>query len=448
MAKQFLDSTGLNLLWNKITTGFAPTWKAIDGGSLGISTTATGAVLAYSSTGAAIGADAATAWNLNIPAATQTKAGLMTAADKIAIDGISGSITAAVPFKGLQINSSALALDSNKVANFNLVYNKDTDTLDIVDVNATTNKVKTSVSVNSFIGDALLNGVLSEAVIVNKDKDNNTGTFLKLSFTITKNDGTSDVSTVYANVADLISTYVPGTGIDIITTGTDINNDATVTTISIKAAATNALGGIKVSKVFTTNPTIQSATTYANRYFPVELTSAGQAIVNIPSSTVAIGTPGAAANGGSLSHGGTITVVTAIQSSDNTTSGGSTITPVLTQYTLPAAPAVEVTTNTTVGKDTLTNGDKFTVVTGIEKNNHGVKVNTTEFTLPTITIPGITTTGTSTDEGTIIPGGEGIKVLENITSSEHTITRDYKTIKVADPASIPDATINALAYPS
>ena len=445
MAKQFLDSTGLNTLWGKITAGFAPTWKAVDISKITATPNSTNIVLGFSTTGADPSNTEASVitGNLTLPTATTSLAGMLSAADKQKIDNMSTSISGSIKFDGLKVNGSALKL-TNKIADFNLVYNATTDTLDIVDKNDN-NAVKTSVSVNSFIGDAVLNGVLSSAEIVNKNASNTAGTFLKLVFTITKNDGTTDSSTIYANVADLVSTYTAGTGIEITTSNTDIDNTASKATITLKKATASVIGGIKVGKVFTTDPTVQTATTATNRYFPIELTTGGLAVVNIPASELAIGTA-TAASGGTLSHGGTFTAITALTETYNENTG-TTLVPTLTTYKLPAVPTFTVGANTTASGGTLSHGGTFTAITAIAVNGHGIKYTPTTFTLPNPTL----TTGTdgTNQTTTLIPGkANSVKVLETITVSGHTITRDPVTINVDDPESIPNATIEALAYPA
>ena len=445
MAKQFLDSTGLNALWTRIVNGFAPAWKAVDLQSLTLTHNANNVVMGVSSTGPNPGSDNKDVISgvLTIQPASTTAAGVMTSADKTKLDGLSNSINSAISISGVQVKGTDLTL-TNKKANFDLKYNSTTDTLDIVDANKS-NTVLTSVRINDFIGDALLSGVLTSATMVDKDKNGTAGTFLKLVFTTTDNAGNQSSSEIYANVADLVSTYTNGTGISITTNNTGVDNTATSATISLKQAATNEIGGIQVSKVFTTNPTIQAATTYATRYFPIETTKEGKAIVNIPSSSLSIGnaTP---ASGGTISHGGTFTAITGLTEVESGTDGSTTLTPTLTTYTLPSVPNISVTANTkTTG--TPAHAGKFTVISAIEANGHGFKYTPTEITLPAEST--LSVAGTATDSITLVPGGSNeVQVLETVTASGHTITRDFKTIKVDDPASIDVATINALAYPA
>lgn len=444
MAKQFLDSTGLNALWGKITAGFAPTWKAVDISAITVTPQTSDVVLGFSTTGPnpANTNNGVISGTLTIPAATQSKAGILTSADKKKIDEMSTSISTSILFNGLNINGNPLKL-TDKIANFNLVYNSTSDTLDIVDVNDN-NAVKTSVSVNSFIGDAILNGVLSSAEIVNKNDTGTEGTFLKLVFTVTKNDGTSDSSTIYANVADLVSTYEAGTGIKIETSNAAVDNTAVKATITLKAAATNAIGGIKVSKVFSTNPAIQSATTHKDRYFPVETTKEGLAIVNIPASSLSVGA--ATETTDILLHGGTFSAITGLTPSTDGNSG-STLVPTVTTFTLPSVPDITVTANNTTEAKPAHTGT-FTVISAITKDAHGFKYTPTTVTLPAETKLALGNDGEA-QTVTLKPGKvTNATIMETLTVSDHTITRDFVTIEVDDPESIPDATINALAYPS
>ena len=59
-------------------------------------------------------------------------------------------------------------------------------------------------------------------------------------------------------------------------------NDATDTTYNVPSATASAYGVIKVSSVNSSAVTVNSESTTAGRYYPVELNSDGKAIVNVP----------------------------------------------------------------------------------------------------------------------------------------------------------------------
>lgn len=59
-------------------------------------------------------------------------------------------------------------------------------------------------------------------------------------------------------------------------------NDATNTTYNVPSATASAYGVVKVSSVNSSAVTVNSESTTAGRYYPVELNSDGKAIVNVP----------------------------------------------------------------------------------------------------------------------------------------------------------------------
>lgn len=439
MAKQFLDSTGLSQLWARICAGFAPTWKAVDLATINSAQTADSASIIFKSVGTYPDKDTVEQGTLALPVASADYAGIITNEDYKKLQNLSTTIDGKVPLTAVKIGNSALQI-TDKAVNFNLVYNNTTRTLDLVDAN-NSDDVKTSVAINDFVGDALLSSTLTNAVIVNKDNNNTAGTFLKLTFSFTEVDGTTRTEDVYANVADLVSTYTEGEGITISKTGDTIGDgNATALTISLKKAAVDTIGGVKVSRVFTTatDPTIQAATETASRYYPVELTSTGQAIVNIPEDTVQSGT-GSTTTGSALTHGGSITVV------DSLTITGNTVAANKVTYTLPTVPDLGVSANTKT-TSTATHGGTIDVISAIAQDGHGIK-----YTPSTITLPSETQLSTADSSGadvTLKPGTtESAAVLETISVNGHVITRKTKNISVADPESISNDTIAALAYP-
>lgn len=59
-------------------------------------------------------------------------------------------------------------------------------------------------------------------------------------------------------------------------------NDATDTTYNVPTATASAYGVVKVSSVNSSAVTVNSESTTAGRYYPIELNNDGKAIVNVP----------------------------------------------------------------------------------------------------------------------------------------------------------------------
>lgn len=382
--KKYLDEVGLATLWARITDYGAPRWTAYKPTT--ISADATKVVIKHES--AATAAQKADSKGVDIavelPAATQDKAGVMTAADKTKLDNMGSTAEGAVTIKQVQVKNQNLKIDNNKYVDWDFVYNAATDTLDIIDCNDS-NKVLTSVSVNSFVGDAILSGVLTDSDIVDKDGENNSGTFIKLTFVLTKNDGTTDSKDIYINVADLIDFYTAGAGITI--DNGAINHDETRrdSTITLKIASSTERGGFVAYKVTDTEAVAQ--TTIAQRYFGVEIGKDDKAIVNVPIGSI---TKQDNSISGEVTlspvTGGSTNLITGLNIVENTDKTGHSINLVGTSVKVGKETDVTWSDGTT-GTASPKFGETITALTTIESdatgtNGHKIKRTKTTFTLP------------------------------------------------------------------
>ena len=456
--KKYLDESGLVTLWGRITDYGAPRWtayKPIEGERdedevfLKYGSAATAAQKAEEK-----GKDIV----VTIPAATQSLAGVMTAADKTKLDNMGSTAEGAVTIKQVQVKDQNLKIDSNKYVDWDFVYNAATDTLDIIDCNDS-NKVLTSVSVNSFVGDAILSGVLTDSDIVDKDGGNNSGTFIKLTFVLTKNDGTTDSKDIYINVADLIDFYTGGEGITI--DNGAINHDETRrdSTITLKIATSTERGGFVAHKVSESVAVAQ--TTITERYFGVEIGKDNKAIVNVPIGTI---TKQDNVNSGKTTivpaTGGDATIVTGLNVVKNTDETGYSVN--LTGTTLEIAKETDVTWS---DGETSTASPKFgediTVLTTIESdttgtNGHKIKRTKTTFTLPqpsrkapadAIAAPLQTTIADNpADTNELVFTAMTDIVVDGTNGTIQPVLTTY-TANV-NVLSIEDTTIEALAYPA
>lgn len=457
--QQYLNTAGLQKLWAKIVTGFAPINKAVDLSLTTATATKTGVSINFT----ACGVDPNLAnpelgtkpsGSLELPVVSQTQAGIMTAADKTKLDGLGNSIDGAIALNGVAVNGTALKIstvgENTKHVNFALAYDATGKKLNIVDKN-NSNAVLSSVEVNNFIGDAILSHSLTSASIVDENDKNVAGTFLKMTFSITELDGGTKSEDVYANVADLVSTYSAGTGISITDeAGQTIDGVAHTGKITLNTAGTDTIGGIKIRKdntsyVVTPKVSTLSGNASNGRYFGVEIDKNDAAFVYVPSQEVTVnGTPSTAT--ATTAHGGTFTAVTGISAGTPDTNGNIILTPTVTTYTLPSAPNVSVGANTTADGGTIAHSGEFTVVTAITENGHGIKYTPTKFTLPTET--GLTLgTETSGTGVTSSPGdGNSFTAVTNVSVSGHVITLEKTSFTVSDPGVIPNSVIEGLSY--
>lgn len=138
----------------------------------------------------------------------------------------------------------------------------------------------------------LKTGLLQSSNVVINPSGKDAGTYLELVFNVADDDTGNTTDTVYINVTDLVDVYTAGEGISITpVSGEAANDDARTGSISINAAATNSLGGIKIGY---TVPTNGNAKTYA-----VQLDATNKAYVAVPwdETEVVISTPEANIDG-------------------------------------------------------------------------------------------------------------------------------------------------------
>lgn len=458
MAKKFLDESGLNTLWAQIRNGYAGKWKVIsfDGFSIAQQANKENVDIVTQTLSTTPTQDANGNWVVDdtkalqtvhsIKPATQTMPGLLSAADKTKLDNMSTDTESLIDIKGVQINNTDLVL-SNKKVNFALSYDAATDNLSLVDLNDGSKALSTV----GILGDALKDALITNAEIVDKNASNTAGTFLKITFKITDQDGTDTTRDVYANVADLIDTYTAGTGISISTgSNTGIDGVASSKQISLNAATASAIGGIKVAKdnssyAVTSKTSTVAADVTTGRYYGVEIDKNDKAFVYVPVENVSIGTGSTAT--GSPAHGGTFTAITALGANVDATTGDITISPTTTTYTLPSETTLSKGTDTTDTAQTLTFGGTFTAMVDTSVSGHTITDKNKTFTLPSETQLSLGTTKTGTAI-TLDPGTNSstYTAVTNVEVTGHTVTLTKTAVSVADPDSIATATITALAY--
>ena len=320
-AKKYLDFTGLNALWDNICDKFAPQWKSVNFDFIAASEPtheASTVVIPFQNLSmppteqGVVDHTHVNQTTYTIKAATQTTAGVLSAADKKKIDELGETTENAVTIKTISVGDSAtdktpLTITTDKDVAFGLAYDANTDTLSIMDLNAATPVALSSVHV---LGDALTNALIDDVKLVTTDDKGNTGTFIEITFSVVKHNDdhteTTDTKKIYLDVDDLISVYTPGDGINIEQTSTGLDGTTTTTTISLVAPTRisndNKIGGILSNKIYTgavtnwkntsgtTAPAMQDLGTQTGRYFGIETDKDGRAFVNVPSAEAAIGT--------------------------------------------------------------------------------------------------------------------------------------------------------------
>lgn len=455
--KKYLDETGLATLWGRITNGFSPRWMAYR--PTKIEANATDVAITHNSAATdeqkkdGQGPDIV----VTLPTVTTEKAGVMSAADKVKLNNIGLTAENAVTIKKIKVNNNELSIDTNKVIDWDFVYNESTDTLDIIDKNAK-DAVLTSVAVNDFIGDAIREAILTDADIVNEDGEGNAGTFIKLIFA-TKDQTSETASTqeVYINVADLIDFYTAGSGITI-TQGT-INHDEKrrESTITLKIASTTSRGGF-VADWVDAEQTAVAHTDIDTRTFAVGIGKDNKAMVTVPIGSITKAdstfTGTATIN---PSAGGSTNVVTGITVTEKEDKTGHNI--VLTGNVVTIGKETSVTTTGNAGNDgsTLKFGDTFTVFKNITTggtNGHKLTKSNTTWTLPKLSKGNISSTADATTQTIVADNSNSQFEFEaltdiNVDDTTGVITpiKTKFTAKV-DITSIPVADIDALTYPT
>lgn len=489
---RFLDEAGLEKLWERIYNGFAPRWQSYkpsdslsnsddripatfitpvegnrDGNaSLNINFISAGTVKDVSNNyyGKDIVVEIPT---VKAPTSDGTggKLGLMTPEDKAKLDNIGTTAESAVTIKGINVKGSALALN-NKFVNWDLKYNETTNTLDILDLNDS-NKVMTSVNIDTMLSDAIVKGFLSDVSLVDR-KDGETaatGLYLKFIFTtgIGTNTASSESQTIYVSVNDLVDFYQPGTGISI-TQGTENTADETkrTSTINLKTAATGEIGGVKIYKdnssysvaARTESNISANVTGTTHRNFGVELDKDDKAFVNVPITNLTVNDSTVIDDTVEIITGtDKIKILQGYAKTKDTNGDGWTLAPQYKEISF------DKETNVSIGTATNTNkGEKIdssiTVVTGLTTsgtNGHTIAPVTETYTFTEshlslgndaeTTDKTITTNDTNTSDTAV----DKLKVLTNIEVNDHTITKTYTTFEI-NVSSIDTDFINGLQY--
>jgi hypothetical protein len=465
--KKYLDETGLVALWGRITDYGAPRWTAYKPTSVDADENNVYIEFKSAATEEQKAANKGIDTIIQINAATEEDAGLLSAKDKQRVNNIELLAEDLVTIKNVKVgqlsesgnntNIRKLNIDNNKNINWDFVYNPSTDSLDIIDVNAS-GKVMTSVAVNDFIGDAILSGVLTDSDIVDKDGENNSGTFIKLTFVTTKNDGTTDLKDIYINVADLIDFYTSGAGISI-DNGT-INHDETCreSTITLKIATPTERGGFVAGWVDNTQGAV-TRTDIDARTFAVGIGKDNKAMVTVPIGTITDAEP-AFTNEVNLSPatGGETTVVTDFIVAENNDKTGHVIQP--TGTTIKIGKETSVTTPWTTNQaatngKSLNFGDTITVIKDIVAggtNGHQLTKSNTTWTLPQLSK--VSAYNTEAEAQTITADLSASSfsftamtdiIVNTTTGAIQPVTQTF-TAKV-DVLSIPITDITKLTYP-
>ena len=401
--RNYLDTSGLATLWSIIIDNFALRWNAYKPKTT-VSKTTTSNSIVFESSASDTQKINGLGENITVTLseATESTAGILSSADKQKLNKLNKIIEDAITLKTIKVGQAEEVENENirelvintadKSVNWDFVYNSTTNTLDIIDVNRpVNNNVMTSVSINDFIGDALISGILTDSDVVDKDGDNNSGSFIKLTFITTTLDGVEDKKDIYVNVADLIDIYNAGAGISLDPNGV-VNADGRQreSTIKLKIASTTERGGFVATKVTNDTTSVQN-TTIATRYFGVEIGKDNKAIVNVPIGTIS-------AQNNSISGavnispitGGTTNIITGMSIVEKTDNTGHNVTPIGT--TLNITKESEITwSDDSTSSNSPQFGDTLTVLTEIASdetgvNGHKIKRSKTSFTLPKVTI--------------------------------------------------------------
>jgi hypothetical protein len=274
-AKTFLDYNGLSTLWSIISNKFATKAEAVKTIEVAAGTNDTvEKKLVYTTV-------SGEANFTTIPAATETSSGLLTADQFKTLSELNTNIEGFAPFANLQLEGKDLTL-VNRLANIKLEYEGSKAAggnayISLVDANATgEDRAISKIDVTELVK----TGLLADAdVVVNPEGESN-GTYLKLVFNTATDASSSDTNTVYINVTDLVEIYSAGEGISITETGSDIDDTARTGVISIEAAKSDKLGGVKLGYTVAADGNRKS--------YAVKLNDSNQAFVEVPWETVTV----------------------------------------------------------------------------------------------------------------------------------------------------------------
>ena len=477
--KKYLDFTGLNALWDNICDKFAPQWKSVNFDFIANSEPtheASTVVIPFQNLSmppTAQGVVDHTHVNqttYTIQAATQTTAGVLSAADKKKIDELGETTENAVTIKTISVGTTAdkkLIADNNKNIAWDLIYDETKDEIQIVDLNAeTAKKVKSSIKINDMLGDSIKQAMIEKVELSATDKNGNSGTFIKITFkTVNQSDETDDNNVVYCNVADLIETYTEGDGIEISQSSTGLDGTATATTISLVApkrdSNDNKIGGILSNKIYTgavtnwkntsgtTAPAMQDLGTQTGRYFGIETDKDGRAFVNVPSAEAVIGTSTNGAD--TINNTGandTFTAVTDVEFTLSEDGKTYTVVPKKTEFTVSKETKLsKVDSSTVTASDIVLNGSEeksFEVISDITVNDHEVKLSKVAHTIKEteLSFENPEDNGSTVNinlipgETTAVTTGIVSNVVEGSTHHAIEVTDKTLSFTVADPASI------------
>ena len=477
---QFLDKAGLQQLWARITTEFAPRWMSYRPGTdndrnpnglpadeITADADKNNVNINFISAGVLQVGDQKYGKDIvvHIPLVTpsdendDTKgtAGLMSPDDKLKLDSLESTTENAVTIKGVKVKGETLITDAEKCVNWDIKFDDSTDSLQILDLNAAAgSQVLTSVNVKEFVSSAITDGFLYEASIVNSkpgEGGNGTveGTFIKLVFKVENGNTDGETHTefddIYISVSDLIDIYEAGEGISITPkSGEGIDDNESISTISLNAAKTDKLGGIKVKTAYAANSNVAVNTTVTNetgRNFGVELDKDSVAFVNVPIDEITV-SEGVNNTDTTIqtSAGGSFTFVTnatpeVLKDGENII--GTNIK--LTSQTITVTKETDIVIGTPAEADTtsggnLNHGDTITVMSNLKANGtnyHTITPQYVTYTLPTkITDSKSTVEGANT-ETTLIANAETkvtTQVLKEIEVKDDVIIKTYDTIDV------------------
>jgi hypothetical protein len=497
--KKFLDESGLAILWDRITAGFAPRWMSYRPKCTGdtdnlpskdsiVTQSETDVKIPFVAAGVAVGSDGQTVISghnivATIPAASQTWAGVMSKADKTKLDNLNSSITGAINISNFAVegnqlktatvngkNTSGTTASLDKCINLGISYSQ--QKIQLLDRN-NTNKEVASIDLTDIIKDRFLSDV---SIVDKKDGESSaTGLYLRLVFLVKDlANNTDSTEVVYVDTQDLVDVYTAGTGLEITAQGgfNDAGNDRRTTEIKLKPAATNEIGGIAVYKTYTSNaPEAVTQTTTTKRYFGVELGKDNKAIVNVPIGTLTAGNNVKDATAVTLNPttGGSVELVYGINST-NTNAEGTGNVIALSSKTINLGKETEVSwSDATTATSSPKFGETITALTSVASdskgtNGHKIQRTKTTFTLPSLTgstvSPGYVAddsipTGSqheivADNNGSriIVPYITGITITPNNEGNLTLTTTQEKHSYWVNVTSIPDSFINGLTYPA
>lgn len=491
-AKKYLDYSGLNKLWDNICDKFAPQWKSVNFDFIAETEPtheASTVVIPFRNLSMPPTAEGVVdhahvnQTSYTIQAATQTTAGVLSAADKKKIDELGETTENAITIKQVKVGNTldengpytAAALtieteDGSKDVAFGLSYDAETDMLSIMDLNHPDGP--TALSSVHVLGDALktLNG-FSDVDVTTE----NGITYLEFTLTVTDQNGDDQSKSVKVNVSDLVSVYNAGNGISLSVVD-DVTNDDKETSVTINvippkyASNKNTIGGVIPKKVYTgtvaswdvaagtTAPTVQALGTQTGRYFGIETDKDGRAFVNVPSATASIGTSTIGTDTiNNTAASDEFTAVTDIEFTLSNDGKTYTIVPKKTKFTVTQETEITKDTNSAsiAKKDISLNGSEpqsFDVISDFEiSNDHKIKFNKVTHTIKETAITIAKEETPDTNNINLVPGAgaQEIRIVKEITEgAHHTIIEDSQnlSISVTDPASIELTYIQGLTY--